>query len=344
MFYLIAKAASSGVENGEDQLVTCGGLDCSVCKIIEMVVRIWNWMTWTSFAVAVLFAVIGGFIYIGSRGNEAWMSLAKRAIFWAVGGFAIVLLSYMAINTSVQVMGGGKGNPWDRFECNSDGSAELNSLPEKMATELVNIAKTGGELSGKMSKANGVNELLQAANQLDPNDMLIIEAEVNKSKKILAVIGKGENKEPKLFYVDGAAINQLLKKDEGASLLLAQANAQESNAQESEKSGSIDELITAVSQTIAKIIARNQNLVIIVTEKPGNNDLSANALIKNISKANQCLDSNGSWFRFSEICQAEQENCSAPKCTLSGNFNPVTGCNCPPDKCLSGGQCVAKSK
>jgi len=334
MFYLIAKAASTAVDAGENQLVTCGGMDCSICKLVEMITNIFSWLLWVSFAIAILFTVVGGFIYIGSRGNDNWMSQAKRTILWAISGFAIMLLAYMAINTTAQIIGGKDKDVWSKFECGSDKEAKSKDVSQKKVAEIAKSAKGSGELSGKIPQGTNAEEFIQMVNDLSPNDMALVESAIEQNNKIIAAVGKDSNKQPELLYIDTPLINNLFQ-NKSSLLLLKEANAAESNNPSAAQ-------LAQLSQVIAKIIEKNLDLFFIITDRP--KDVSAGSLIKAIDKINQCIGSGGSWYRFTEICRAEQESCSATKCTPAGSSNPISGCKCPDGYCLSGKSCVVKSK
>jgi len=342
MLYLIAKAASEAAGAGENPIVTCSGLDCNVCSLVKMVVNTFYYLTWwLSFPAAILFIVIGGFIYIGSRGNEVWMSLAKRAILYAVGGFGIILLAYLAINTTLQVIGSNDASIWSKFDCPADSSAQSNTPPEKRLEELANSVKKGGQLSGRIPNGTGADEIFRSAGSLDSNNMMVIESDVQQTNNVLATISKDNNNQPDLLYVNGSLINNLLQPEKKTSLLFSEAEASETDGSPA------TEKLAELSQIIALVIEKNQSLVAVVTDKPGvgvydNRRISISDISKAVGNINQCIKSSGVWYRFSEICQAEQENCSATKCTISGNFNPVSQCKCPEDKCLNKGQCVKR--
>lgn len=336
MFYLIAKAATDAADSsGENPLVTCSGLDCTVCSLVQMVVNIFYYLTWyIAFPVAVLFLIIGGFIYIGSRGNDRWMSFAKRSIIYTLGGFMVAVLAFLAINTLVQVIGGSDNGIWNKFECSSDVATRIKDLNPKKSADLIKSAKLGGELSGKLANDTSADEILQMMNKLSPSDMIIFESELKGERKALMAVGK-KNNQPELLFVDRATINRILSESQ-SSLLLNKAQAADTNS-----STTIEELISQISQIVAKIIASNHDLFVIISGKPDN--ATSTTILNVIGKVDQCIETGGSWYRFSSICVAEQETCNATKCTPAGD-NLVASCKCPSDKCLSNGQCISKTK
>ena len=336
MFYLIAKAAADAADSsGENPLVTCSGLDCTVCGLIQMAVNLFYYLTWyIAFPVAVFFLIIGGFIYIGSRGNERWMSFAKRSIIYTLGGFIVAVLAFLAINTLVQVIGGTDNGIWNKFECGSDVAVRTKNLPEKNTADFIKSAKSGGELSGKLAKNTSADDVINLMGKLNPADMLIFESELNGNRKALMAVGK-KNDQLELLFIDRAAINQILAdKDLEPFLNKAQAAEAKNNA-------AVQEIISQISQVVARIIANNHDLFIIISGKP--DSTTTNIISNTVSKIEQCVGTDGTWYRFSDVCTANQETCNATKCTPSGD-NLVDGCKCLSSKCLGGGQCVKRTK
>lgn len=345
MFYSIAKAATdaagtlggSGAASGggsETQLVTCSGLDCSVCNLIQTVVNIFYYLTWyIAFPLAVLFLIIGGFIYIGSRGNERWMSFAKRGIMYTIGGFMVAVLAFLAINTIIQVIGGTSNGIWSKMECGSDATS-LNKYPQMRTSDLQKNVKSGGPLGGKLSQNTNANDILKLLNDIQPSDMVVFESELHGNRKALMSVGK-TNGQPQLLYIDRTMINAILN-DAKTGFVVNTANAQLTS---SEIDSSIQELINEISQITAKIIASNHDLFVVVTGKP--DGAAVSSILGIVSKVNQCFDSQGTWYAFPDICTAQKESCNPTQCTPSGN-DLVASCKCPSDKCLNGGQCVKK--
>lgn len=348
MFHLIAKAASDATANGtgssgvESALVTCSGLDCTLCGLIQTVVNLFYYLTWyIAFPLAVLFLIIGGFIYIGSRGNERWMSFAKRAIIYTLGGFAASILAYMAINTLVQVVGGTNGGSvWSKFECGSDSTSKLKDLPGKKTADLMKSFKSGGELSGKLSESTSASDITQLLNSLKPSDMLIFESELAGQRKALMAVGK-ESDQLSLLFVDRTTINRILSEKITTINLIDTANAASSEQVDS----AIQALVSEISQVTAKIIASKHDLFVVITDKIGvdlTTGSAVNSILSVVGKVDQCIETGGTWYRFGDICTAQKQSCNEIKCTPSGNDNMVASCKCPTDKCLSGGQCKNK--
>jgi|GEM_PF-1931356 len=345
MFYLIAQAADAASSGGgasgvaeQSALVTCSGLDCTVCGLVQTVVNLFYYLTWyIAFPVAVLFLIIGGFIYIGSRGNESWMSFAKRGIMYTVGGFAVSILAYLAINTLVQVVGGEGGGVWSKFECGAESSASIKNLPGVNAAALSRAEKSGGALSGKLAANTSASDILKLMNNLSPSDMIIFESELNGARKALMAVGK-KNGNPELLYVDRATINSILQSKK-TGWLINQAEAANTNVNSAEMDAAMKELVTEISQITARIIASKHDLFVVITGRPESATISA--VMGAVSQAEQCVSTGGSWYSFPDICSAEQQACNPTQCTPTGG-NQVASCKCPDNKCLSGGRCADK--
>lgn len=72
--------------------------DCRVQDMIQVGVNAANFLLQISGAVALLFFVIGGFIFIFSGGNEKQVAKGKAMIVNAAIGLVIIFTSFMIIN------------------------------------------------------------------------------------------------------------------------------------------------------------------------------------------------------------------------------------------------------
>ena len=345
MFYLIAKAAEDS-GSGENSIVTCSGLDCNVCELMKTIVNIFQWLTWISAAVAILFIVIGGFIYIGARGNENLMSQAKRTIIWAIGGFALVLLAFLAIKSTYKIIGATNESFWEEIDCGGESSAsnsKKGEIPEQTVAGLLRGAKDGGIIAGRLKTDAGYGDLSQLINQLPEENMLIFSAASQNDKKTIMAIGKKDN-QPELLYVDRTLINNLLRSNKTTFSLVSSAAAQDGDSEE------INKLLSEITQIVQRLIEKQQELLVIIAKRssldPKNpiGNVPVSTIYNITDRVNQCFESGGYWFLFKDICQASEQNCSSVKCTPQENYNPTASCQCPEGKCLSGNKCVDKNK
>lgn len=106
---LLAQAQSSDVDAGlirvghEARLSTGGFFNArdSAVTVIGKVIRL---LLFVSGAIAVLFVIIGGFMYLTSAGNEEQASKGRTTIVNAIIGIVIIILSYVIINAIVNLV------------------------------------------------------------------------------------------------------------------------------------------------------------------------------------------------------------------------------------------------
>ncbi len=82
------------------------GASCGATGPTDLIVKIVNILLGVSFAVAVLFLVIGGFRYIISSGNEEQAAAGRKTIINALIGIAVVILSYVIVAVVVKGVSG----------------------------------------------------------------------------------------------------------------------------------------------------------------------------------------------------------------------------------------------
>ncbi|MDD5693667.1 MAG: pilin [Patescibacteria group bacterium] len=64
----------------------------------DFLVSIQNWLLGFVGALAVLFIVYGGFLYMTSGGNQQKVDTAKKTLTYAIGGLIIVILAGLIFN------------------------------------------------------------------------------------------------------------------------------------------------------------------------------------------------------------------------------------------------------
>ncbi len=126
------------MENSE-QVVSCSGMDCEVCSLIEMLSNLYNNFILVSLAFATLSLVIAGFYFILSRGKGVSSAKAKLAIKSILLGFAFVLSGWLIIHTIIGLSGVENAGGWWSFECVKENSAKekvLKAAPLKSFASL----------------------------------------------------------------------------------------------------------------------------------------------------------------------------------------------------------------
>src|SRR5438876_7743675 len=74
------------------------GLRCQDTSLSSIFKTIINWALGIAFALAVIYLIYGGFLYITSAGNEESATKGKNAVIYALIGIIIIILSYVIVN------------------------------------------------------------------------------------------------------------------------------------------------------------------------------------------------------------------------------------------------------
>ncbi|QQS60901.1 MAG: hypothetical protein IPN70_03340 [Candidatus Moraniibacteriota bacterium] len=123
---VISKAAPTGEGEG---LVPCGATSkhsdmCNLCHLVVGVDNIVDYVLMVFAIIGFLMLVVGGITYIVSGGNQSIIGAAKKTIWSALVGFAIVLLAWVIINTVLLYLLPLSGNTigeklkaWSEFSC-----------------------------------------------------------------------------------------------------------------------------------------------------------------------------------------------------------------------------------
>lgn len=107
--------------SAEAGLVPCGGTgqpQCTLCHIVSSVAGLTTYIRDIMVFVALAVITAMGIMYIVSAGNDGMMSTAKKGIWAALAGIAIVLLAWVIVNTIMYVV----------FDVNSGSVAVLKNF------------------------------------------------------------------------------------------------------------------------------------------------------------------------------------------------------------------------
>lgn len=99
-------------------------LGCNVCHLAELVNNAVNWLVNFAFAIATLFVIYGGYLYMTSGWWPKQLDEAKSVLTGAVYGLIIVLLSWVAINSALKYLTG--SDSWYHIQCNIQAAAQIN--------------------------------------------------------------------------------------------------------------------------------------------------------------------------------------------------------------------------
>ena len=87
-----------------------GELGCGLSDLLEIPVKIYNWLLGLAALVALAFLLIGAgrMTYWGyMEDSSAQLEAAKYTVRRTLAGFAIILLAYVIVNTLIILLGGG---------------------------------------------------------------------------------------------------------------------------------------------------------------------------------------------------------------------------------------------
>lgn len=85
------------------------GVRCTEGSLASLFKLIINWALAIAFIAAVIILIYGGFLYITSAGNETQSKTGKTAIFNALIGIVIVVLSYIIVQIVYRFVAGTGG-------------------------------------------------------------------------------------------------------------------------------------------------------------------------------------------------------------------------------------------
>ncbi len=82
------------------------GLNCGNRTLGVLFKTIIQWALGIAFAVAVIFLIYGGFLYITSGGNEEQATKGKSAVVNALIGIVVIILSFVIVNVVANLASG----------------------------------------------------------------------------------------------------------------------------------------------------------------------------------------------------------------------------------------------
>ena len=111
-------AAVSMPEFATAQLVTCQGVDCNACSLVDMVNGIVNFLITICVVIAVVMLAVAGFKLLTSGGNSSAAQEAKGLFTNVVIGFIIVLSAWLIVDTILRIATNTGGlDAWGLVEC-----------------------------------------------------------------------------------------------------------------------------------------------------------------------------------------------------------------------------------
>jgi hypothetical protein len=106
---------------------------CTLCHLLLGIRRILHFGFWILVFLSLTMLTIAGIMYMVSAGNQGLMQSAKSLFFNTLIGFAIVLISWLAISYLMYLLvvydDLGIGQSWFNFSCDTTSSAPAATTP-----------------------------------------------------------------------------------------------------------------------------------------------------------------------------------------------------------------------
>lgn len=339
-----------------EQFVTCGGLDCNVCSILETTSLIFRWLLGISAVLAALILIIGGFVYLLSAGKKNRIREAKVFINYTVSGFIFALIAFIAIHTTIWVVGGVSKGSWWKFECVIN--TEVISKQEK----TVKIPRLATEIEDNMPVLTDISSLSELINsnykiallnseKLDSENLrqdLLSMDSGDKIKLFLKDTGTSED-ELKAFvklsngFTDDTAKDYNLKDLSKKFQNIADISKDDGDLTVSSDSKNLSSVNGSYWGMDPAIFNKLRSLVGYFGKNSTENNIVASKNARSEGSLSSCIDTGGDWKEFRNECLARMKIHGQENLKCSTVYNPTMGCECPNSDYLAKGVCVNKS-
>jgi len=346
----------------QDEVVTCNGLDCSVCSLLETISNAFGILLTISFALSILFIILGGYLYITANDKEK----AKKFIQYSIIGFSAVLISFLVVNFTLYSMGAKNQASWYNFECNIEKS-EGDDDNSRKDTAYLNHG------TGVIVDATSFASITYSEDRIAKFDLESLEAQEflrdllnadsrTRIKLLTATKGTGNNElidyrnldfgfssqEVDLRYELSKRANKYIgdemldterKIEEIATIEIGDASINiTGNNEYNNISGQFAWGDKKDLNTLERLIQTLLNKLI----KDLDVDLIGFTQDEERADVSKCVDSEGEWTEFRNVCTMEKE-IYGNDVECSDVDKPVFGCKCPEGKNLVNNECISSN-
>ncbi len=171
------------------QIVSCSGMDCELCSLIETISNLYNNFVLVSFATAVFGLTVSGIYLMLATGRERIVAKTKRAIKSVALGFSFVLAGWLVVHTIIGVTGAKNAGGWFSFECEKEYAVAEQTIKQAKIKSFASLADflESGELKG-MIEGNNINEnLASEIKNLLGEDKLVLSAPAKMNSSVPGV-------------------------------------------------------------------------------------------------------------------------------------------------------------
>jgi len=334
-------------------MVTCGGFDCSVCSLLKTIQNLLDWLLGISAALAVLCVVVAGFIYLANWGNKDLFVRAKRFLIYSVGGFIIVLISFLAFNALYLILGADNKQSWFRIDCSlSEPVKSENQNVERIQIKNIDLSVVNGNtVYASIADTQKVTKL--NLSNFDPYNLLLDSINLNTGQELNFIVSKkNQNFNDVLDGINESQgfSSQTIEDDSPGNRMVGSSSTEKVLTIKKNSEGTIiaDDGNQKISVDTADEASMNdfQNYLKDMTEQLKNKGqdvyVYSSTGQEDYSSGNQdsCEASNGTWVVFKNGCAARQAACGEENTACSNIQSETEGCLCPKGSCLQYGKCV----
>lgn len=154
--------------------MSCNGLDCSICHLVETISYAITLLTGISFAVATLFLVIAGLVRIFSHGNKSLLEKSKKRAKASLIAFFLILTSWLIIGEVFRSTGALNGDQWWFINCEEN---ETESQPEeKTLRDFANVQEfiKSGETFGTLKNIGNSDKFITDLASMEDGNLIQI--------------------------------------------------------------------------------------------------------------------------------------------------------------------------
>jgi len=343
----------------QNQIVTCGGMDCSVCSVLGTVNHIFRYLLDISTVLTILTLVIAGILYLLARGKKEELARARRTLFYGLYGFVVTAVTFVVVAATYLATGAKNHGDWFRIECTvineSNSSAqepaniEDSSYLKNADDQIVESGSIGGITSGDKriikldpSKMNS-DDFEADIWSLDPERKISFfsgDKDVSGQEVVdfrNTELGFNQNKAENDFKIqptENYTADQLIDPNGKVRPILT---INTSDADDSFRVEWGEDLrknkgnsMTTNKKGLSTIVSALKDVT--QTAKLGGKDVFAftagdPSLVDN--KYQNCTDSGGEMKEFQNACLADKEKYDNRDLECSKMYQPVTACDCP---------------
>jgi hypothetical protein len=343
------------MSNSIGQMVTCSGVDCSVCSFLNSIQFILNWLIGISAAVAVATVVYVGYSLLLRNEDKELLKKGKLYLKYAFSGFASILIAFWIFNVIYISLGAKDRNSWFIINCIQERTFSENKGQEKTSGQ----AAWTNNLGLVMASGSSVQELVNDSQKIikldlanfDANNLVLDSLKLNPDQEIkLISTDKSQSHDEIVDYVSAQKGYESGVNASSSGDRMAQESVKEILKIKIGSQGAVvvdrgtQEIV--VDPSDSDKMKEFQQLLKNLLQSIRNEDIGVYAFITAIQESyspgnsGSCEASGGTWKTFLNECEARQNVCGQKNIQCSQVKNELAGCQCPEGSCLRFGKCV----